>query len=262
MKVSCKRSITTVFLIITFVFLCGMDGCKMRYILSGQITGNIQENIKITLSGDFSDNTTTDIDGIYLFENLDNGTYTITPSLTGYIFSPTSQTVIIKNEDEREVNFTVTEFDPCDDVDRYLDNDDGTITDCRTNLIWLKNANCSGDRQTWNFAMSFAAELNSGECELIDESVEGDWRLPTKDELQKVGTDPPTTWDSNYPSVSWTKPNSPDPILNVQSDYYWSSTTRADNTDQAWRVGMHDGSLFSDVKTSDDYFVWPVRNGN
>jgi len=53
----------------------------------------------------------------------------------------------------------------CDDVYRFLDNADGTVTDCRTELIWLKNANCYGE-QVWDSAFSFAAGLNNGECGL------------------------------------------------------------------------------------------------
>ena len=26
----------------------------------------------------------------------------------------------------------------CESVDRFLDNNDGTVTDCRTDLLWLK----------------------------------------------------------------------------------------------------------------------------
>jgi len=263
MKAFSHGSVVSAFLIIAFVFLCGMEGCKMRYRLSGQITGDVQEAIKIILTGSFSDNTTTDVDGVYAFEFLDNGTYTVTPFLAGYVFTPASQSVTIAGEDEPDVDFTVAEFDPCDEVDRFLDNNDGTVTDCRTDLIWLKNADCFGGIQTWDTAMSFVAGINSGECGLSDGSVEGDWRLPTRDELQKVGTDPPTTWEgTGNPPVSWTKPHSPDPILNVMSDYYWSGTPHAEDTGLAWRVGMHDGSVYTDVKTNEAYFSWPVRSGD
>jgi hypothetical protein len=30
----------------------------------------------------------------------------------------------------------------CNDGGRYEDNVDGTVTDCRTGMIWLKNAEC------------------------------------------------------------------------------------------------------------------------
>jgi hypothetical protein len=68
-----------------------------------------------------------------------------------------------------------------------------TVTACRTDLIWLKDANCFGE-QLWSTAISLANELNDGECGLSDGSVEGDWRLPTKEDLQGLGTDPPVTF--------------------------------------------------------------------
>jgi hypothetical protein len=68
-----------------------------------------------------------------------------------------------------------------------------TVTACRTDLIWLKDANYFGE-QLWSTAISLANELNDGECGLSDGSVEGDWRLPTKEDLQGLGTDQPVTF--------------------------------------------------------------------
>ena len=44
----------------------------------------------MTLSGAKSGTTITDASGNYTFTGLDNGSYTITPSRTGFTFSPTS----------------------------------------------------------------------------------------------------------------------------------------------------------------------------
>jgi|GEM_PF-2101421 len=46
----------------------------------------------------------------------------------------------------------------------------------------------------------------------------------------------------------------------VQSDNYWSSTTNADNTDNAWNVNLNNGNVNNDDKTNTNY-VWPVRGG-
>ena len=46
----------------------------------------------------------------------------------------------------------------------------------------------------------------------------------------------------------------------VQSNNYWSSTTYADNTDNAWNVNLNDGNVNNDSKTNTNY-VWPVRGG-
>jgi hypothetical protein len=46
----------------------------------------------------------------------------------------------------------------------------------------------------------------------------------------------------------------------VQSDWYWSSSTNADNTDNAWNVNLNNGNVNNDNKTNTNY-VWPVRAG-
>jgi len=142
---------------------------------------------------------------------------------------------------------------------RFTDNGDGTVTDERTGLIWLQNANCYGP-QSWDIAMSIAAGLNSGECGLSDDSTEGKWHLATKEELQGIGTDPPTTWQFGPPPGDrWTEPGSP--FVSVQSWYYWSSTEY--NTSNAWHVSMGWGGAFNTSKvTMDDIYVWPVRSDN
>jgi len=47
---------------------------------------------------------------------------------------------------------------------------------------------------------------------------------------------------------------------NVQSNWYWSSTTNANNTDNAWIVNMWNGNVNNDNKGNNNY-VWPVRSG-
>ena len=46
----------------------------------------------------------------------------------------------------------------------------------------------------------------------------------------------------------------------VQSDNYWSSSTNADNTDNAWNVNLNNGNVNNDNKTNTNR-VWPVRGG-
>lgn len=69
---------------------------------------------------------------------------------------------------------------PCfDNVGRYVDCGNGTVTDTATGLIWLKNANCFPIQEYLVTTQSVAA-LASGQCGLTDGSSAGDWRLPTK----------------------------------------------------------------------------------
>lgn len=133
---------------------------------------------------------------------------------------------------------------------RFADNGNGTITDSLTGLIWLKNANCFGV-QTWAAALSSANNLASGNCGLTDGSTAGQWRLPNRNELQSL--------------IDYTR-NSPPalpvdhPFTGVQSNIYWSSTTLASATSNAWFVHLFDGYVSAYGGTSTGC-VWPVRGG-
>src|SRR5215475_11535304 len=50
---------------------------------------------------------------------------------------------------------------------RFTDNNNGTITDNLTGLIWLKNASCFGT-QVWDTAITSANGLANGQCGLSD----------------------------------------------------------------------------------------------
>ncbi len=46
----------------------------------------------------------------------------------------------------------------------------------------------------------------------------------------------------------------------MQSNNYWSSTSYANNTSNAWIVNMNDGNVNANDKSNNNY-VWPVRSG-
>jgi uncharacterized repeat protein (TIGR03803 family) len=65
-----------------------------NYTISGQVSqsGAGLSGVTVTLSGTESATTTTDSNGNYSFTEPGGGNYTVTPSLTGYVFTPASQT--------------------------------------------------------------------------------------------------------------------------------------------------------------------------
>jgi hypothetical protein len=131
---------------------------------------------------------------------------------------------------------------------RFTDNDDGTVTDNLTGLVWLKNANCFGTR-TWADALRDANNLASGSCGLTDGSTVGQWRLPNVNELESLvhaGQADIATW-LNTQGFS-----------NVEPKPYWSSTTYARDTGYAWYVYMWDGIVYASDKST-SLSVWPVR---
>jgi len=101
---------------------------------------------------------------------------------------------------------------------------------------------------------------------LTDNSIAGQWRLPTVQELEGIGTDPPTTYciDPSCTGIScpvtWTMPGAP--FTGVQSAYYWSGTEFATVPDFAWFVSMINGLVGLCEKSNFNWFVWPVRGGN
>lgn len=62
----------------------------------------------VALTGTSAGATTANSSGAFTFSNLANGTYTVTPSLSGYTFSPSSQTVSINGGNVTGMSFTAT----------------------------------------------------------------------------------------------------------------------------------------------------------
>ena len=132
---------------------------------------------------------------------------------------------------------------------RFTDNDDGTVTDNLTGLIWLQDANCFG-QQEWATALTSANDLASGRCGLTDGSTAGDWHLPNVRELQSL-----IDYGANSPALS-----SGHPFTNVQPQQYWTGSSHIGELDRAWFVGLKHGYVNGTLK-DDEYYVWPVRNG-
>jgi hypothetical protein len=142
---------------------------------------------------------------------------------------------------------------------RFTQNYNATVTDNLTGLIWLTHANCGG-AMTWANAVTWSHSLASGSCSLSDGSVAGDWRLPNRRELLSLVND-----QYAAPALSNTAGTGQfvvdNPFSYVQpSGSYWTSTTNANGTTQAWTVYMVDGGLYPGPK-GNSYFVWAVRGG-
>jgi hypothetical protein len=93
-----------------------------------------------------------------------------------------------------------------------VDNEDGTITDKNTGLMWQK---ATAGPMNWNDAKGYAYCLSL--------AGHSDWRLPTKDELKRL-----------YKS-------SCKGMMDVVSHNYWSSTRRWDQHFIHWFVNFSGG---------------------
>ena len=168
---------------------------------------------------------------------------------------------------------------PDDSGDIYVDCGNGTVTDNRTGLVWLENASCLGSLVDWSTAMEFVASLAdlpaasaaaADDCGLSDGSSAGEWRLPSVAEWEAMvdnalgeGGDPdckatPPTITNDSGGGCWA--TGPSSFSDVQSAFYWSTTTNAFGTGFAWRVSTANGSVTSGGK-DETRVVWPVRGG-
>jgi hypothetical protein len=125
----------------------------------------------------------------------------------------------------------------------FIDNGDGTVTDNLTGLMWTKNANLAGIK-TWQQALDYVSSMNTGSGTY----GHTDWRLPNINDLRSL---------TDYSKFGVALPAG-NPFTNAQSNFYWSSTTSADDPSFAWFVYMYDGGDYPNDKTYNGY-VWPVR---
>ncbi|MBI5074886.1 MAG: carboxypeptidase regulatory-like domain-containing protein [Nitrospirae bacterium] len=88
--------------------LAATAGAVVTYSISGTVTlgGNPLSGVTMTLSGAASSSTTTDASGNYSFSGLANGNYTVTPSRTGYTFTPVNRAVTVSGANVTGQNFT------------------------------------------------------------------------------------------------------------------------------------------------------------
>lgn len=138
---------------------------------------------------------------------------------------------------------------------RYLDNQDGTVSDKLTGLIWLKNAGCFSP-VVWAAAIADANQLANGACGLTDGSKTGDWRLPNLVELESI-----VDVSASNPAIT-----TGSPFINVSDGIYWTSTVYyggEEGTTNAWAIRFGDGRYMNDdssnVMLSSNNAVWAVK---
>ena len=175
----------------------------------------------------------------------------------------TAQDSDLKAEDIRDgvqifdvtgTNLTCVQCTGTLDGTRWCDNEDnGTVTDMTTGLVWLKKADWGGqkpweDCTNHDDAHTRAGLLYAGAtgAGLSDGSDGGDWRLPTADELYGL--------TEGAEGVSSTTPRA---FTGVKSTWYWSSSTSVP-MDKAHMVDLHNGD-FGSISKLNSFYVWPVR---
>ena len=151
---------------------------------------------------------------------------------------------------------------------RWCDNEDGTVTDLTTCLVWLKAADW-GSNGVWCGAHTRAGKLKAGTsgAGLSDGSVVGDWRLPTKSEFDHLLNGSPnfrcTAVNSDCSKYGFTGiAGRWSAVGGATGDYgYWTSTTTAGNDSRAHYIKPATGAVSNEDKSWWYGNVWPVRGG-
>ena len=100
----------------------------------------------------------------------------------------------------------------------------GIVSDSRAALFWQDSYRDNGDKikqTTWQDALIYCEELTLG--------GNSDWRLPNMVELKSIR------------DVGKVKPAISSVFKMTTPNYYWSSTTPASNTSNAWVVDFYNG---------------------
>ena len=128
----------------------------------------------------------------------------------------------------------------CLPEDRFLDNEDETITDSCTGLMWQKVTANHGEGLDWCSALLY--------CKELELAGHDDWRLPDIRELESL-----VDYGDSFPSING--------LFGASSNPYVSSTSLADNPTAVWTVNFAAGQLSYESKFS-QHLVRAVRGGS
>jgi len=127
----------------------------------------------------------------------------------------------------------------------FVNNGNGTVTDTSTGLMWeqdtARDTQGNYDTMTWEEALAY--------CESRTLGGHTDWRLPTIKELRSL-----VDYTRYNPAINTTY------FPNTVSSRYWSSTTNAGDTDDAWDVDFRNGGDGWSYRSNGNY-VRAVRAG-
>ena len=87
----------------------GQNFTVLTYKISGHVyataAGAPLSGVKLVLSGNITESVISAADGSFAFDDLMNGTFTVTPTRSGYSFAPLSMNVVISGADQNNVAF-------------------------------------------------------------------------------------------------------------------------------------------------------------
>ena len=147
---------------------------------------------------------------------------------------------------------------------RFTDNENGTVTDNQTGLMWAKDARGRGS-MVWKDAKAY--------CEALNLAGFSDWRLPTRMELNSLLDSGIYLKVERYgrggpgirPGTSYPALPTGHPFIGVALGHwggYWGDDHRTGSPYNAWTVTVGwGGGAHSVLKTTNFHYAWPVRGG-
>lgn len=118
--------------------------------------------------------------------------------------------------------------------DRYVDNQDGTITDTEHGIVWQRKDD--GVERSWQEAISY--------CDALELAGHSDWTLPTDTQLEGLIA------TAYSPTI--------DPLFSVKPSYYWSATESTSSASSAKYVNFYYGNTYTYSKDN-PYYALCVR---
>ena len=140
----------------------------------------------------------------------------------------------------------------CATADRFVKNNDGTVTDTQERLMWADHDSAS--EMTWSQAKNY--------CEGYSGGGKSGWRMPTQNELAQL-------YGNNWRSLPWKTEDdrallfsSGDyrSVITINGPYLWASETRG--SEAAVFSVVVGGSGWASQSKSYHLRALPVRSGN
>ena len=150
---------------------------------------------------------------------------------TGWVFGA----YLLKSGEKRNVDYNK----------RFVNNENGTITDKRTRLMWQRITPYFNGKKNWHDAKKY--------CENLVLADYTDWRLPTIDELKNL------IRYGSEPYNSWLKKQG---FENLGSYSYWSSSIPSGWPSSAYRLYLPHGSTNHYSSKTSKLYYFAVRRAN
>ncbi len=141
-------------------------------------------------------------------------------------------------------------------IPRFFDNNDSTVTDRLTGLMWTQNADPSGLFSFWGKYMRWdEAFICIDSLNIINYCGHNEWRLPNRNEMLSL-----RDFGGEYINT-YLPQNNP---FTPPAGRYWTSTSSASSTENAQLVNFRLLDVSLEIPKSSEAIArfWPVRTDN